>query len=34
MPEPAALKYVAEHTSIPVPKAPDAYYHDDGLSVE
>ncbi|KAJ5121079.1 uncharacterized protein N7515_009040 [Penicillium bovifimosum] len=30
----AALKYVAEHTSIPVPKDFNAHYYDDNLYIE
>lgn len=33
-PELAALKYVAEHTSIPVPKVFNAHYYDDDLYIE
>lgn len=30
----AALEYVAEHTSIPVPKVFNSHYYDDGLYIE
>ncbi|CAP80413.1 Pc12g07860 [Penicillium rubens Wisconsin 54-1255] len=33
-PELAALKYVAEHTSIPVPKVFNTHYHDGDLYIE
>lgn len=33
-PELAALKYVAEHTSIPVPKVFNTHYYDDHLYIE
>lgn len=33
-PELAALRYVAEHTSIPVPKVFKTHYHDDRLYIE
>ncbi|KAJ6019003.1 hypothetical protein N7522_001070 [Penicillium canescens] len=33
-PELAALKYVAEHTSIPVPKVFNAHYYDNHLYIE
>lgn len=34
MPELAALKYVAEHTSIPVPKVFNVHYYDDNIYIE
>jgi hypothetical protein len=34
MPELEALRYIAEHTSIPIPKAFTTHYHDDRLYIQ